>query len=100
VGTARRSRGIAHHGRGRGWCRGRVPPDKPENTKRIVRNKRDLKKCEKTNDHYLRRAPARLTSASSLARCLLLLPALELLRVLVLKRESIDWRRLGKQRTW
>jgi hypothetical protein len=30
----------------------------------------------------------------------LLLPAMKLLEVLVLKRESLDWQRLGKQRTW
>jgi hypothetical protein len=32
VGTARRSRGIARHGRSSGWCRGRIPPDEPEKT--------------------------------------------------------------------
>jgi hypothetical protein len=100
VGAARRSRRIAHHGRGRSWCRGRVPPDEPENTKGIVRNEKGSKEsCEETNDHHLRRAPTRLPSASSLARRLLLLPAMKLLGVLVLKRESY-WQRLGKQRTW
>jgi hypothetical protein len=73
----------------------------PENTKGIVRNKKGSKEsCEKTNDHHLRRAPARLPSASSLARRLLLLSAMKLLGVLVLKKESLDWQRLGKQRTW
>jgi hypothetical protein len=45
VGTTGRSRGIAHHGRGRGWCRGRIPLDAPENTKRIVRDKRGSKRA-------------------------------------------------------
>jgi hypothetical protein len=36
----------------------------------------------------------RLPSASSLARRLLLLPAIELLGVLVLKKGSLDWQRL------
>jgi hypothetical protein len=90
VGAVRRSRGIAHHGRGRGWCRGRVPPDEPENTKGIVRDKKGSKEnCEETNDHHLRRAPARLPSASSVARRLLLLPAMELLGVLVLERKKL-----------
>jgi hypothetical protein len=39
VGVARRSRGIARHGRSCGRYRGRIPLDEPENTKRIVRNK-------------------------------------------------------------
>jgi hypothetical protein len=56
--------------------------------------------CKETNDHHLRRAPAQLRSASSLAWRLLLLPAMELFGVLVLERESLDWQRLGKQRTW
>jgi hypothetical protein len=33
--------------------------------------------CEEFDDHHLQRAPARLPSASSLARRLLLLPAIE-----------------------
>jgi hypothetical protein len=79
----------------------RVPLDEPGNIKRIVRNKkRSRKTCKETDDHHLRRAPARLPSASSLARRLLLLLAMELLGVLVLKKESLDWQRLGKQRTW
>jgi hypothetical protein len=52
--------------------------------------------CEETNDHHLRRAPARLPSASSLARRLLLLPTMELFGVLVMERKSLDWQRLGK----
>jgi hypothetical protein len=101
VGAARRSRRVAHHGRGHGWCRGRVPRDEPENTKGIVRNKKGSKEsCEETNDHHLRGALARLPSASSLARRLLLLPVMKLLGVLVLKKESLDWQRLGEQRTW
>jgi hypothetical protein len=54
--------------------------------------KDDLKKgCEEANDHHLRRAPARLPSASSLAGRLLLLFAMEFLGVL---------KRLGRQRIW
>jgi hypothetical protein len=30
----------------------------------------------------------------------LLLPAMELLGVLVLERKSLDWQRLGMQKTW
>jgi hypothetical protein len=37
------------------------------------------KAVKEVDDHHLRRAPARLPSASSLARRLLLLPAIELL---------------------
>jgi hypothetical protein len=55
VGTAGRSRGIARHGRGCGWCRGWIPPDEPENIKRIVRDEKGSKEsCEETNDHRLR----------------------------------------------
>jgi hypothetical protein len=78
-----------------------VSLDEPGNPKGIVKNKkRSRKSCKETDDHHLRRAPARLPSASSLARRLLLLLAMELLGVLVLKKESLDWQRLGKQRTW
>jgi hypothetical protein len=101
VGTARRSRGIARHGRSCGWSRGRIPPDEPENTKKIVTDEKDLKKsCEEANDHHLRRAPARLPSASSLAGRLLLLFAMKFLGVLVLETESLGWQRLGRQRIW
>jgi hypothetical protein len=62
--------------------------------------KRSRKSCKETDDHHLRQAPARLPSASSLALRLLLLLAMELLGVLVLKKESLDWQRLGKHRTW
>jgi hypothetical protein len=49
----------------------------------------DLKEgCEEADDHHLRRAPTRLPSASSLARRLLLLFAMELLGVLVLERKA------------
>jgi hypothetical protein len=72
-----------------------VPLDEPENTKRVVRNKRKSRKsCEEIDDHHLRRAPTRLPSASSLARRLLLLPAIELFGVLVLEKRSLDWQRL------
>jgi hypothetical protein len=46
VGTARRSRGIARHGQSCSWSRGRIPPDEPENTTRIVRGEKDLRKGE------------------------------------------------------
>jgi hypothetical protein len=49
--------------------------------------KRNLEKTVKgVDDHRLRRALARLSSASSMGRRLLLLPAIGLLGVLVLKR--------------
>jgi hypothetical protein len=52
--------------------------------------KQDLKESyEEADDHHLRRAPARLPSASSLARRLLLLFATEFLGVLVLERKSL-----------
>jgi hypothetical protein len=67
--------------------------------KRIVRNKRkSIKSCEEIDDHHLRRAPARLPSAPSLARRLLLLPAIGLLGVLVLEKRSLDWQRLESRR--
>jgi hypothetical protein len=53
---------------------------------------------KEVNDHRLRRAPARLSSASSLAWRLLLLPAIRLLGVLVLEKESLDWQRLEGKR--
>jgi hypothetical protein len=56
--------------------------------------KRSEKSCEEANDHHLRRAPARLPSASSLAGRLLLLFAMEFLGVLVLETESLGWQRL------
>jgi hypothetical protein len=51
--------------------------------------KQDLKEgCEEADDHHLRRAPARLHSASSLDGRLLPLLAMKFLGVLVLKRKS------------
>jgi hypothetical protein len=101
VGTAGLSRGIARHGWGCGWCRGRTPPDEPGRTKKIVRDEKGSKRgCEEANGHHLWRAPAWLPSASSLARRLLLLFSMELLGVLVLERKSLDWQRLGRYRTW
>jgi hypothetical protein len=44
------------------------------------------KVVKEVDDHRLRQAPAQLPSASSLARRLLLLPAIGLLGVLMLKR--------------
>jgi hypothetical protein len=55
--------------------------------------KKSRKSCEEIDDHHLRRAPARLPSASLLARRLLLLPAIELFGVLVLEKASLDWQR-------
>jgi hypothetical protein len=52
------------------------------------------KAIKEVDDHRLRRAPARLPSASSLARRLLLLPTIEFLGVLVLEKGSLDWQRL------
>jgi hypothetical protein len=52
--------------------------------------KQDLKEgYEETDDHHLRRAPARLPSASSLARRLLSLLAMEFLEVLVLEEKEL-----------
>jgi hypothetical protein len=48
------------------------------------------------DNHRLRRAPVRLPSASSLARRLLLLPAIRFLGVVVLEKE--DWQRLEGKR--
>jgi hypothetical protein len=60
---------------------------------------RNLERIVKeVDDHRLGRAPARLPSASSLARRLLLLPAIRFLVVLVLEKESLDWQRLEGKR--
>jgi hypothetical protein len=60
---------------------------------------RNLERIVKeVDDHRLRREPARLPSASSLARCLLPLPAIRFLGVLVLKKGSLDWQRLEGER--
>jgi hypothetical protein len=70
-----------------------------ETRRRVVRNKRKSRKSyEEIDDHYLWQALARLPSASSLARHLLLLPAIEFLGVLVLKKGSLDWQRLQGKR--
>jgi hypothetical protein len=61
--------------------------------------KENLEKAIKeVDDHRLRRAPARLPSASLMARRLLLLPAIEFLGVLVLEKGSLDWQRLEGRR--
>jgi hypothetical protein len=58
--------------------------------------KQDLKEgCEEADDHHLRRAPARLPSASSLAGRLLPLLAMEFLGVLVLEEKE-----LGLAKAW
>jgi hypothetical protein len=49
---------------------------------------------EKVGDPCLRRAPARLPSASSAARRLLLLPAMVLGAALVIGKESLSWQKL------
>jgi hypothetical protein len=52
--------------------------------------KQNLKEgCEEADDHHLRRAPARLPSASSLAGRLLPLLAMEFLGVLVLEEKEL-----------
>jgi hypothetical protein len=50
---------------------------------------------QKVGDHCLRRALARLPSASSVARRLLLLPAMVLGAALVIGIESLSWQRFG-----
>jgi hypothetical protein len=50
------------------------------------------------DDHCLRRAPAQLPSASSLARRLLPLPAIGFLGALVMEEASLDWQRLEGKR--
>jgi hypothetical protein len=53
--------------------------------------KQDLKEgCEEADDHHLRRAPARLPSASSLAGRLLPLLDMRLLGVLVLEEKELE----------
>jgi hypothetical protein len=59
------------------------------NLERIVRE---------VDDHHLRQEPARLPSASSLARRLLPLPAIRFLGVLVLEKRSLDCQRLEGKR--
>jgi hypothetical protein len=54
------------------------------------------------DDHCLRRAPARLPSASSVARRLLLLPVMILGAALVIGKANLSWQRfegyrLGKE---
>jgi hypothetical protein len=53
-----------------------------------LETERNLERAaEEVDDHRLRRAPAQLPSASSLARRLLLLPAIKFLGVLVLGKK-------------
>jgi hypothetical protein len=53
--------------------------------------RQDLKEgCEEADGHHLRRAPARLPSASLLVGCLLPLLAMECLGVLVLEEKELD----------
>jgi hypothetical protein len=52
--------------------------------------RQDIKEgCEEADDHHLRRAPARLPSASSLDGCLLPLLAMKFLGVLVLEEKEL-----------
>jgi hypothetical protein len=48
---------------------------------------------KRVGDHCLQRVPARLPSASSVARRLLLLPAMVLGAALVIGKESLSWER-------
>jgi hypothetical protein len=68
--------------------------DEPE-TEKIVRDRRKSKKKSQkgVDDHCLRRAPARLPSASSVVRRLLPLPAIGFGDVLVMEEENLDWQR-------
>jgi hypothetical protein len=49
---------------------------------------------KKVGDHYLRRALTRLSSASSAARLLLLLPAIGSWSCAVWGKTGLDWQRL------
>jgi hypothetical protein len=61
--------------------------------------KQDLKEgCEEAGDHHLRRAPARLPSASSLAGRLLLLFSMEFLGVIVLEKKELGLAEAWKAR--
>jgi hypothetical protein len=65
----------------------------------LSETERNLERIVKeVDDHRLRREPARLPSALSLARLLLLLPAIRFLGVLMLEKESLDWHRLEGER--
>jgi hypothetical protein len=67
--------------------------------KGIVGSERNLEGIVKeVDDHHLQREPARLPSASLLARRLLSLPAIKFLGVLVLEKESLGWQRLEGKR--
>jgi hypothetical protein len=68
--------------------------DEPE-TEKVVRDKRKSKKKSQREvvDHCLRRALARLPSASAAARRLLPLPAIGFGDVLVMEEENLDWQR-------
>jgi hypothetical protein len=67
-----------------------VPLNKPE-TERIIRNKGNLRQdMKKVGDLCLRRALARLPSASSAARRLLLLPATVLGTALVIGKRKLE----------
>jgi hypothetical protein len=91
VGAAGRPQGIDRHDRSCSWSGGRVPSDEFERTKKIVREGiRSKRVCEEADDHHLRRAPAQLPSASSLAGRLLPLLAMELLEVLMLGEEELE----------
>jgi hypothetical protein len=59
--------------------------------RKLLGMRQDLKEgCEEADDHHLRRAPARLPSASSLAGRLLPLLAMKFLGVLVLEERELE----------
>jgi hypothetical protein len=76
---------VAGAGAGFHWMRLKCEENRQQQKKNIH------KAVKEVDDHRLRRAPARLPSASSLAGRLLLLPASEFLGVLVLEKGSLDW---------
>jgi hypothetical protein len=59
--------------------------------RKLLGMRQDLKEgCEEADDHHLRRAPARLPSASSLAGRLLPLLAMKFLGVLMLEERELE----------
>jgi hypothetical protein len=74
--------------------------DEPGTVKDHQKRKKNLDRIAKgVDDHHLRRELARLPSASLLAwRLLLPLPAIRFWGVLVVEKESLDWRRFEGKR--
>jgi hypothetical protein len=83
---------VADTGAGFHWISLKIQRGSSETERNLERTVKGV------DDHRLRRAPARLPLASSLARRLLLLPAIKFLGVLVLEKESLDWQRLEGRR--